>query len=566
MPVALSYPGVYVEELPSAVRTISGVATSIAAFVGCAQRGPTDASVLVSNYSDFTRLYGGLWANSPLSYAVQQFFLNGGTQAVIARVVNIPLTVNPGDPPAAAAATAVLVNSSAGGTTGTGASETGDANKSSRASKAGGAKDISRSDDPAATTVGLIAANAGAWGSSLRAWVDLNTVPPDPKKPNVLDPALFNLYLLDTSTGASETFRNVSVLPGNSRFVTQVLAQQSQFARINGALPQTAPPAIPASNPVQFGSGHDGPSVTGTQVTGGFSLLDQADTINLLCIPPFDFNTDVDQLTWDAATAYAATRRAMVLVDPPSTWTSATAAADGLTAANNGTGTPPYLVPTRVDNAALYFPRVLLADPLKENSISSFAPCGVIAGVYARTDANRGIWKAAAGIDATLQGVSGLSLGGQPGVLTDADSGQLNPLGINCLRSLVGVGNVVWGARTLYGTDVLASQWKYVPVRRLALYIEESLFRGTQWVVFEPNDEALWSQIRLNVGSFMQTLFQQGAFQGTSPSQAYFVKCSSETTTQTDIDNGIVNIVVGFAPVKPAEFVVLQIQQISPQS
>jgi hypothetical protein len=127
------------------------------------------------------------------------------------------------------------------------------------------------------------------------------------------------------------------------------------------------------------------------------------------------------------------------------------------------------------------------------------------------------------------------------------------------------IGNVIWGARTLEGADVLASQWKYVPVRRLALYIEESLFRGTQWVVFEPNDEPLWAQIRLNVGAFMQGLFRQGAFQGSSPKDAYFVKCSSETTTQTDIDNGVVNIVVGFAPLKPAEFVVIQIQQIAQQ-
>ena len=164
-----------------------------------------------------------------------------------------------------------------------------------------------------------------------------------------------------------------------------------------------------------------------------------------------------------------------------------------------------------------------------------------------------------------MLGVSGLSLGGNPGTLTDGENGQLNPLGVNCLRNFPVIGNVVWGARTLDGADALASQWKYIPVRRLAYYIEESLFRGTQWVVFEPNDEPLWAQIRLNVGSFMQTLFIKGAFQGSSPNDAYFVKCSSETTTQTDIDNGVVNIVVGFAPLKPAEFVVIQIQQIAPQ-
>ena len=124
---------------------------------------------------------------------------------------------------------------------------------------------------------------------------------------------------------------------------------------------------------------------------------------------------------------------------------------------------------------------------------------------------------------------------------------------------------MVWGARTLQGDDRLAAEWKYIPVRRLALFIEESLYRGTQWVVFEPNDEPLWAQIRLNVGAFMHNLFRQGAFQGTTPREAYFVKCDKETTTQNDINLGIVNILVGFAPLKPAEFVIIKIQQMAGQ-
>ena len=126
-------------------------------------------------------------------------------------------------------------------------------------------------------------------------------------------------------------------------------------------------------------------------------------------------------------------------------------------------------------------------------------------------------------------------------------------------------GIVSWGARTLNGNDQQTSEWKYIPVRRMALFLEESLYRGTKWVVFEPNDEPLWSQIRLNLGAFMQDLFRQGAFQGKTPQEAYFVKCDSETTTQSDIDHGIVNILVGFAPLKPAEFVIIKIQQIAGQ-
>jgi phage tail sheath protein FI len=178
----------------------------------------------------------------------------------------------------------------------------------------------------------------------------------------------------------------------------------------------------------------------------------------------------------------------------------------------------------------------------------------------ARTDTDRGVWKAPAGLQATLTGVPDLAVR-----LSDDQNGQLNPLGINCLRAFPVVGRVVWGARTLAGADMLASDWKYVPVRRLALYLEESLYRGTQWVVFEPNDEPLWAQIRLSVGSFMHEQFRQGAFQGATPREAYFVKCDGETTTQADRDRGIVNILVGFAPLKPAEFVVIRLQQIAEQ-
>ena len=183
-----------------------------------------------------------------------------------------------------------------------------------------------------------------------------------------------------------------------------------------------------------------------------------------------------------------------------------------------------------------------------------------MAGLYSRTDAERGVWKAPAGTDATLRGVSYLEYR-----LSDQENGVLNPLGINAIRTFGVYGTVAWGARTLVGADQQTSEWKYVPVRRLALYLEESLFEGTKWVVFEPNDEPLWAQIRLNVGAFMHNLFRQGAFQGRTPRDAYFVKCDKETTTQNDINRGIVNIVVGFAPLKPAEFVVIKLTQIAGQ-
>jgi len=285
----------------------------------------------------------------------------------------------------------------------------------------------------------------------------------------------------------------------------------------------------------------------------GLFALEQADLFNLLCIPPDTRGGTTSQAVYQTALAYCVDRRAMLIVDSPDDWSSASEARDGLDGDIGLTG-------IAARNAALYFPRVVQADPLLNGQLDTFVPCGIVAGVMARTDAQRGVWKAPAGIDAALRGTQGLS-----DKMTDAENGQINPVGINSLRSFPIIGRVVWGARTLRGADQLADEYKYIPVRRLALFIEESLFRGTKWVVFEPNDEPLWSQIRLNIGAFMQNLFRQGAFQGSTPRDAYFVKVDRETTTQNDINLGIVNIVVGFAPLKPAEFVVIKIQQMAGQ-
>jgi hypothetical protein len=186
-------------------------------------------------------------------------------------------------------------------------------------------------------------------------------------------------------------------------------------------------------------------------------------------------------------------------------------------------------------------------------------PTGAIAGLMARIDSSRGVWKAPAGTEADLRGITGLERR-----FSDLENGVLNPRAINTLR-VFPTGVVCWGARTMDGDDANPSDFKYVPIRRLSLFIEESLYRGLAWVVFEPNDEPLWAQIRLNVGAFMQGLFTQGAFQGRKSSDAYFVRCDAETTTQDDRNKGIVNIWVGFAPLKPAEFVVLYLQQMAGQ-
>ena len=211
-------------------------------------------------------------------------------------------------------------------------------------------------------------------------------------------------------------------------------------------------------------------------------------------------------------------------------------------------------------NAVMYFPRVLEADSLNGNRIGTFASCGIVAGIWAATDAARGVWKAPAGIDAGFSGIAGLAV-----TITDAENGEINPIGINALRTFPIVGTVVWGARTLRGSDVVADDYKYLPVRRFALFLEESLFRGLKFAVFEPNAEPLMVADPAQREHVLERPVSAGRVSGATPRDAYFVKCDSETTTQNDINLGVVNVLVGFAPLKPAEFVIIQIQQIAGQ-
>jgi phage tail sheath protein FI len=524
MPITTTYPGVYVEELPSSVHAVVGVATSITAFVGSAPRGLVDEPIRIQSFGEYERNFGGLDAGSTMSFVVQHYFLNGGSDAVIVRVTHTD----------AANATLTLPTPSGG-------------------------------------NLALEAASPGGWGNSLRVRVDYRTRPNDPGE---AANSLFNLAIKDMGTGIVETFRNLSTDPQHRAFVALVLQESSSLMRVvqPWSVPADRPtastdPATPGADPwVTAGSyngtnndGADGGNLQDADVVGdenaktGMFALQKTDLFNLLCLPPLTADTDINPNTWTSALAFCKRRRAMLIIDPPSNWTSPANVTDPSIGVDGlGIG--------RDENAVIYFPRLRMGNPLKENRVEEFVPCGVIAGVIARTDAQRGVWKAPAGIDATLLGVRELSV-----KLTDGENGELNPIAVNCIRAFPVIGEVSWGARTLKGADVLASQWKYLPVRRVALFIEESLYRGTQWAVFEPNDEPLWAQIRLNVGSFMQNLFRQGAFQGKTPREAYLVKCDSETTTQADIDLGIVNILVGFAPLKPAEFVILKIEQLAGQ-
>jgi uncharacterized protein len=760
MPVQPTYPGVYVQEVPSGVRTIVGVSTSVTAFVGKAKRGPINKPVTIYNYSDYEKQFGGLSSDSEMSYAVRSFFLNGGSQAIIVRLAYLPL------------ASTVLLRNSTG-----------------------------------ATVLTATALDAGFGGDDIDVKVDWTTVTPDSTFNLTVRQRSYNPPSTNKTTNytivQSESYANLSMNPSHPRYVINIVKDASQLISlvdagvaiagagtatgavitvanqpayiagidathntfqimINGGDLQTVSIPVAAylnigavataihaiTNPlgcacaaqlvgvdsrllftsntvgansrveIFAGPSNDvaarlqlGPANGGTQVdaaatsrpainpigarlfgiapvpalivgpfTGSFSIsldgntaqtvtltaepivggtailragslanaiqrevrllrpglaaydgftctnldslgvassalcltsgtkgggstvsvsggslalfglagttfasasdtfltggnessftdaqaygvyigsralrqgiyaLEAADIFNILCLPGIP-NGSVERsgILMDAD-SYCKERRAFMIIDASK---NDDLPAEIITTVNGST------LP-KSNYAALYYPWIKIPDPLNGGLPRVSAPCGVMAGLYARTDASRGVWKAPAGTEATLSGVTALSY-----PLTDPENGSLNPLGINCLRTFPVYGNISWGARTLRGNDQMADEYKYVPIRRLALYIEESLYRGLKWAVFEPNDEPLWAQIRLNAGAFMQNLFRQGAFQGQKRDDAYFVKCDRETTTQNDINLGIVNIWIGFAPLKPAEFVILYIQQIA---
>ncbi len=646
----VSYPGVYIQEVSSGVHTISSVGTSITAFIDFFREGPMNLPVEIFGMADFQRLFGGLDNRSDASYAIAQYFLNGGGAAYVIRVASSDLTH-----PLSKAGVILKADASGGG----------------------------------ASVLEVSAASEGIWGNNLRVEVDYNTTDPTQlfnlsvtryDGPGAKARPLGNERYLNLTLDSSKPRYAIKVINDGSKLITvkagagatasnrpaangtlgslAVALTQAQLDGVSGkkisikigaaaavdatfdtwvagsvtTLTQLRPlleKAIrvatassatvdvvglnlcvtssrgstsfdpvetvviadsggptattlgltTASNtnvqqyPLGLAAGADiaalkkstvgadgllpdASAIIGSQAVTpytGMYALDRVDLFNILCIPRAaadDIAQNDANVTaiYSAALAFCELKRAFLLIDVPSNINEMQEAKDWLD----------KFASLRHKNAALYFPRTEIPDPANEFRLRSVAASGTMAGIYARTDSQRGVWKAPAGIEAVLNGVAQLDAR-----LTDAENGVLNPLAINCLRTFPVYGNIAWGARTLVGADQMASEWKYIPIRRLALMLEESLFRGTKWVVFEPNDEPLWANIRLNIGAYMNSLFRQGAFQGATPKEAYFVKCDGETTNEDDRNKGIVNIQVGFAPLKPAEFVVISIQQIA---
>lgn len=668
------YPGIYTQELPSGVRSITGASTSVALFVGPTRTGIDNRAIRLQSFADFERAFGGLTQTSSLSYSVLHFFGNGGSEAFVLRVPangakaastgfrrddgasNLSLTITALSSGAAsghifveidpfglssqpytsnhdkkrfnltisdrltgrverfanlttAAASArfapTVVNDEATGSKLIKLILTGAAIDKDAPQTTGTVYEIGTA--PAAGTFAAeqkLKVNvefrdaAGAVDAGAAVSLELSPFANGEAKPATplelctrLTAALNAAIRADaTSAGKMEGLSiEGSVVEGGKflRFrIAPVDTTVTPSRRADGRVTLAAPGAGTSllttytltekvSNPSRFQLGLAYPTsqVIGTPVAGidgdpsgqpsstdfkaaVMGLMTPDPFFNLLCLPDAVRPSATDALVpqhANFASIYAEAalvcekKFAFLIMDPPP-------AVQDLGAAEAWKTTG---ITFQSRHAAAYFPNIRVDDPLEPGAIRSHPPSGALAGLYARTDGQAGVWQAPAGTDAVLTGAYGPSV-----VLSDDQHGILNPLGLNVIRKFPIYGTVSFGSRTIDGADAMGSEWKYIPVRRTASYILRSLSEGLRWAVHKPNGEVLWSQIRVNATSFMQGLFRQGAFKGVSAREAYFVACDASTTTPDDINAGVVNLVIGFAPLKPAEFVVISLRQI----
>ena len=508
MPAYL-HPGVYLEETGSGARPVDAVATSVTVFVGDATRGPIATPTLVHSQDNYQAVFGPLASpTDTMGLAAAAFYGNGGKDAYFVRVA---------DPTAANTKAAAL--------------------------------DLD--GETATKVVTVLATSEGAWGNAIFVRV---------RKPAATDTSFaldvghtvkrngVDVFVVD------EAFPGLNLTAGDARFAPSVVNTSSRLVRLKlnsaaGGLPKAFPTG----------------SVDATALTGGaagaasqadyraaFAKLEKVRDISIIVLPgkAMAANGSGNVAVAEALSHCNNVGNRMVIIDPPSGIELTSAAAVGALS-----------LPTS-NYSALYYPWLTIPNPFYDPDSNptaprtlTMAPSAFAAALWSRTDGRRGVWKAPAGVEAQLIGVAGLEF-----AVGDGDQDQLNPLGVNCLRKLPSFGAVIWGARTL-ATNA-EPPWRYIPVRRTAIMIEQSIYNGIQWAVFEPNDHRLWSSLRVNVGAFMDGLFRAGAFQGETASDAYFVRCAlGDTMTQDDVDRGQVIVIVGFAPLKPAEFVIVRIQQ-----
>jgi hypothetical protein len=567
---------VYVQEVPVKKRPITGVSTATTAFLGRTTEGPTNTPTVVRSFAEFATTFGGLRADSPMTYAVQDFFQNGGATAVLIRLFEgdaatstATVRMDPSSPhaeseTAAAAATSKLeeaktavVEAQSAHAAAKKAEEglSGAALRSARGKSSATSRDLNSvrtlvteyegilSRAKGVFRLNLVASSAGAWGNKVTYVVDtngINEAVQDRFATDSWDAAdLFNITLIRSKPrgrSTREQYANVSMHPSaGTRSLRHILETQSSLARLNNS----------TTNNV----GEDSESLSTDTYAGGLQQLSRVNMFNILCIPPDEREGDTEAAVYSMALTMCSKRRAMLVVDPPNSWHDDV---DSITAARFVSDLGISSASEAARHAVVYFPRIVRPDPLHGGYPMTSPACGAVAGIYARTDSSSGVWQAPAGLAAGIVGATDLSY-----TLTDAESGSLNSQGINGIRSFVGTGPVLWGTRTMRGADQLADEFKYLPIRRLADYMEEYLLRNTKFAVFQNNNQALWTALTSTVEGFMRSLAARGAFAGGN----YFVRCDSSTTNQDDIDKGVVNMVIGYAPLKPAEFVILYLQQ-----
>jgi uncharacterized protein len=606
MPVTPTYPGIYIQEAPSSTHTIIAAPTNIAVFIGYTHPLKTNPAnwgkaVQIFGFSDYQRAFGGFlrstvyalsgasqWianAGMPTAHtvfanpqsapgssfgemasAVSQFLSNGGTQAYIVGL--LPQTDLSKGPPTTLPVTGGSVGPAGLGITFT-ALEITDSNfimtltlrpiPGPNTSPPSGPEiaDVIITYGPAPGPQPGTQAPAGTITETYRR-VSLTPQQTVGSPPQTITDPNFIGNRIGTATNPVSALVTVDVGAGPSPGFFQSLPPSSTWTFSLATLP----PVVPGTHSIFEASDF-------TQVMQQNTDLDKVPIFNLMVIPGV-----ANSLVLSTAQSFCEKHFAFLICDPPIT--------------DSADGTPPQFPNTILNtlngnnfdangvaiaipegkNSALYFPYLLSPDPITGQSVNlvtgtvnEIPPSPTVAGIFAATDLSRGVWKAPAGFQATTNNTSGVV---ERGRMNNPQQGLLNPIGVNCLRDFPNIGTAVFGARTL--VTLTDEQWRYVPVRRMALFLEQTLLANLTWVIFEPNADPLWTAITMSINAFMLGLFKQGAFQGDTPSQAFNVQCNSQTTTQTDIDSGVVNIVVSFAPLKPAEFVVITIAQLAGQT
>ena len=502
MPDPPRTPGVYVREVPGGPPPIAAVDTSVAAFVGAFARGPVDHPVLATGIHGFERVFGAPGPDHPAPWEVHQFFHNGGTRAWIVRVTR-----------GAVAATAEL------------ACRGGPVLRVRAATRAG-----RRSvEDP------------GRWGNRLRLDVEHGA------------DSSFDLVVRDVGpdgrTRRSETFQGLVLDPGDPAFAPTVVNAVSTLVRleVDGIPLAGSRGQRPDEGRRQLTGGADGDRPTAASLLGtrgsATGLAALGNGWNLLCLPDAAWMPPADaRSAYVEAAGRCAARRAFLLVDPP---IGMAAAGELLAWVEGGAG-------LRSPDASLHVPGLVVPAAALDGGRRTVGTSGTMAGLFARTDRTRGVWKAPAGPEADLRHVL------EPAVeLGRADLELLNPGGINAIRRFPGRGIVSWGARTLAGHQRGPTEWRYVPVRRLALFIEASLAEGLEWTALEPNGPPLWARVRSAADAFLLSLFRAGALQGTKAEEAWFARCGPETTTESERRQGILWLETGCAPLMPGEFTLI---------